>query len=185
MRSFNSLLSGSEYRYRQFKTTNSALCPHSVFIFFVWFSQQSGTISPHTINWLLFLMETHRVLCGVITKYSYIMYKISSYEAIQFHNLKKIQILNFFPLLCTQSIFQHPIFCTYHCPNCLYQNDACNVWKSSELYILYSSLPVNAVGWGTMLQAWRSRVRFPTVSFEFFIDIILPDALWPWTQLSL
>jgi hypothetical protein len=25
-----------------------------------------------------------------------------------------------------------------------------------------------------------SRVRFPMVSLEFFFNIILPDALWPW-----
>ena len=43
----------------------------------------------------------------------------------------------------------------------------------------------NVVGWGTALQAGRSRVRFPIVSFEFFIDIILPAALWSWGQLSL
>ena len=42
-----------------------------------------------------------------------------------------------------------------------------------------------AVGWGTALQARRSQVRFPMVSLEFFIDIILPAALWPWTRISL
>jgi len=33
--------------------------------------------------------------------------------------------------------------------------------------------------------AGRSRVRFPMVSLEFFIDIILLFALWPWGRLSL
>jgi hypothetical protein len=30
-----------------------------------------------------------------------------------------------------------------------------------------------AVGWGTALQAGKSQGRFPMVSLEFFIDIIL------------
>jgi hypothetical protein len=33
-------------------------------------------------------------------------------------------------------------------------------------------------GWGTALQIWKSRVRFPTMSLAFFIDVILPAALW-------
>jgi hypothetical protein len=37
-----------------------------------------------------------------------------------------------------------------------------------------------AVGCSTVLQAGRSRVRFPIVSLEFFIDIFLPGALYPW-----
>jgi len=43
---------------------------------------------------------------------------------------------------------------------------------------------VGAVGWGTALQAGRSRVRFLMVPLELFIDIILPAALWPWGWLS-
>jgi hypothetical protein len=35
-----------------------------------------------------------------------------------------------------------------------------------------------AVGWGTVLQTGRSRFRFPMVSLEFFIYIILLAALW-------
>jgi hypothetical protein len=37
-----------------------------------------------------------------------------------------------------------------------------------------------AVGCGTALQGRRSGVRFPMVSLEFFNNIILPAAQWPW-----
>jgi hypothetical protein len=40
-------------------------------------------------------------------------------------------------------------------------------------------------GYGTMLQAGRSRVRFPFASLEFFIYILIPTALWPFVRLSL
>jgi hypothetical protein len=40
-------------------------------------------------------------------------------------------------------------------------------------------------GWGTALQTGSSRDRFPGVTMEFFIDIILPVVLWPWGWLSL
>jgi len=36
-----------------------------------------------------------------------------------------------------------------------------------------------------VLQVGRSLVRFQMVSLEFFIDINVPAALWPWGWLSL
>jgi hypothetical protein len=41
------------------------------------------------------------------------------------------------------------------------------------------------VGWGTMLQAGRSRVRFLIRSLDFSVDLTFPSALWPWGRLSL
>ena len=46
-------------------------------------------------------------------------------------------------------------------------------------------VPDGSIGWGTALQTGRFRVRFQLVSLEFFIDIILPAALWPLGWLSL
>ena len=59
------------------------------------------------------------------------------------------------------------------------------MYEVLPLYMYIYGVRGAAVGWGTVLQAGRSRVRFPMVSLEFFIDIILLAALWPWGWLSL
>ena len=57
--------------------------------------------------------------------------------------------------------------------------------KNMSSYLTENGARGGAVGWGTATQTRRSRVRFATVSLEFFIDIIPPAALWPWGWLSL
>ena len=73
---------------------------------------------------------------------------------------------------------------------CIYRSYVSTV----HMHLPFASIPAcfvnrgargGAVGWGTALQVGRSWVRFPVVSLEFFIDIILPVALWPWGWLSL
>ena len=55
------------YMYRQFNIHNSAFCPHSVIMCFVWIWEQTAIISLYSINWLVFITETESVYCAVRT----------------------------------------------------------------------------------------------------------------------
>jgi hypothetical protein len=46
---------------------NSTFCPHSVFMCFVWISEQTAIIFLYSINWLVFITETECVYCEVWT----------------------------------------------------------------------------------------------------------------------
>jgi hypothetical protein len=43
---------------------NSTFCPHSVFMCFVWISEQTAIISLYNINWLVFITEPECVYCA-------------------------------------------------------------------------------------------------------------------------
>jgi hypothetical protein len=63
---------------------------------------------------------------------------------------------------------------------------SCYVCTIFLLTIFYSvGARGGADGWGTVLPAGMSRVRFPMVSLWFCIDTILPVTLWPWSWLNL
>jgi hypothetical protein len=50
-------------------SNNSTFCPHTVFMCFVWISEQTAIISLYNINWLVFVTETECVYCAVRTGY--------------------------------------------------------------------------------------------------------------------
>jgi hypothetical protein len=50
------------------KVPNSTFCPHSVFMCFVWISEQTAIISLYSINWPVFVTETECVYCAVRTE---------------------------------------------------------------------------------------------------------------------
>jgi hypothetical protein len=47
--------------------TNSTFCPHSVFMCFVWISEQRAIILLYSINWPVCITETESVYCAVRT----------------------------------------------------------------------------------------------------------------------
>jgi DNA-directed RNA polymerase subunit RPC12/RpoP len=48
--------------------TNSTFCPHSVFMCFVWISEQTAIISLYSINLLVFIAQIECVYCAVRTE---------------------------------------------------------------------------------------------------------------------
>jgi hypothetical protein len=61
--------------------TNSTFCPHSLFMCFVWISEQTAIISLYSINCLVFITEKECIYCAVRT---------GSLNVIQVINVSKL-----------------------------------------------------------------------------------------------
>jgi hypothetical protein len=53
--------------------SNSTFCPHTVFMCFVWISEQTAIISLYSINWLVCITATECVYCAVRKETLYII----------------------------------------------------------------------------------------------------------------
>ena len=60
---------------------NSTFCPHSVFMCFMWISEQTAIISLYNINWLVCITETVCVYCAVRAESLYIILYIRPSKA--------------------------------------------------------------------------------------------------------
>ena len=67
----------------------------------------------------------------------------------------------------------------YLCPRGLYTK-----YENKELKKIKGARS-GAIGCGTELQSGKPRFRYPMGPLGFFIDIILPVALWTWARLKL
>jgi hypothetical protein len=71
---------------------------------------------------------------------------------------------------------------SWHC-RCWHDVFSCQ--RDSLVMNIKTGARGSVVGWGTMLQVGRSRIRFLMISSDFSIVLIFPVALWPWGRLCL
>ena len=56
--------------YHQFNIHKFYVLPTQwIYVFFVWFPEQTAIISIYSINWLVFITETEYVYCAVRAEY--------------------------------------------------------------------------------------------------------------------
>jgi hypothetical protein len=125
--------------------------------------------------------------------------RVSSFRHLCCYHIREQATHLLFSLILITHILQKAAFYLYNPHPCANYGSHKNAWNWYEqsflkvnslcftilLYFLRGHAVGGAVGWGTVLQAGRSWVRFPMVSLKFFINKILPAALRPWSRLSL
>ena len=85
---------------------NPTFCPRTVFMCFVWISEQTAIISLYNINWLVFITETQCVYCAVRTGCLYTLRSVSLPKALP-HILTTVTSPAITPLISSQQANFH------------------------------------------------------------------------------
>jgi len=89
-----------------FSIQNSTFCPHTVFMCFVWISEQRAIISLYSINWLVFITETECVYCAVRTGYLNIIWVLCSIWISEQTAIISLYSINWFVFITeTESVY--------------------------------------------------------------------------------
>jgi hypothetical protein len=96
------LLRGTDWVFKY------TFCPHSVFMCFVWMSEQTAIISLYSINWLVFITETGCVYCAVWLDVYMLLYS----DTLPFHHYKAQWLLYVPPGLTfsNSTFWPHSVF---------------------------------------------------------------------------
>ena len=110
--------------------TNSTFCPHSVFMCFVWISEQTATISLYSINWLVFITESECVYCAVRTGS---LYKIR--VNLVFSDPTMAQAVSRRPLRPETQVRSHASLCEI----------CCGKWHFDRFFSQYFGFPLSVL----------------------------------------
>jgi hypothetical protein len=159
-------------------SNNSSFCPHTIFICFVWISEQTAIISLYSINWLDSITETECLLRG--TDWVFIYNSAGQFE-IQTSLLEKDSLL-LIPVQ-TGSAAHHASFTIN--PDSLSRGKAAGAWhwsatpSTTKVKNEWSYTNVTGISPLALLGLYRINGRLP-LNFTFFQKSLLkPPSVCP------
>jgi len=154
----------------------------SLLSFFLWIHTTSIALSANVLDWRSYkaFKNLISVLCIIHSKFhvgtvyssctsgwgtscSRRLWFLNSLHIVSFHSV----LISCYIVIVSSCLMLHSLQVDKY------------IWSSSYVY--------RGTRWRSWLRhcATSRKVRFPLISLEFFIDLILLAALWPWGWLSL